>query len=645
MSPPGASQRLRALAGEVRQDDWARLDSTWERFRGRYGIHTRRDTGMDVHAFLVEAFVQAHHRGLVRALATELINADIVTREFAARLLEVVGESAYELQAFRGGVFRPVNALTAAKDLLAACEQVCRIDVEGQQTGTGVQVSPTLVATAAHVVGELVDRDPGGSFQLRGDGSLQAASGSLGKLTLTFGDAMDYLEDDEPNPQRRPGEVASLHPEWLAWGSPPADNEGAETLFDATDIAGINSTAGPWDLALIRLAAPRRIARPSRLLDGDPPTKSFQIHILHHPHGGTDRGEPLLWSIGTLDRELGTPPVRCLHDASTLRGSSGAPVYDALWRVVALHQGGERVLHSAADAVGLSPDSRNRAVPIRRWRDRLEAIERSLSDDVPYLTMLTNSPDLTPRPYPVIGRRETQRRVWRAMQPDAAAARRLLIIRGAPGTGLRFTKRLVRELVTAHGGVVGTLSMANALNETATSFAERAAGALSAQLPPANHPPLTTVPLTSEPRIIRDDLAPHLGEQLEQLAHGQAAWLVLEGFGETGAEVPAAVKDLIVDLIDRLDKHPSLRLVLVGWVETPAGYEESVEELLAPTAEDIAGYFAAPGTIPGGEVVAAISNLLAITAAIAPPGYPAALQIVAQLTPLIGGHIKPDGGA
>ena len=175
--------------------------------------------------------------------------------------------------------------------------------------------------------------------------------------------------------------------------------------------------------------------------------------------------------------------MRCLHDASTLRGSSGAPVYDARWRVVALHQGGDRVLQSSADAGGLSKESRNRAVPIRRWRDRLEEIERSVFGDVPYLTTLSNSPDLTPSPYPVIGRRETQRRIWRAMQPHATAASRLLIIRGAPGTGLRFTKRLVREFVTARGGVMGTLNMANALNEDAAGFAERAAGALSAQLP------------------------------------------------------------------------------------------------------------------------------------------------------------------
>lgn len=237
MNPPGApadDKRLRALAGEVRQDDWPRLDNAWERFRGQYGIHARRDTGMDAHAFLVEAFLQADHRGLVQALATELIKEDLVTDKFAARLLKVVGASAYELQAFQGGVFRPVNALIAAKDLLAACEHVCRIDVEDRQSGTGVQVSQTLVATAAHVVWELVARRQDGTLDLRADGSLRAAPGSLGKLTLTFGDVMDYLEDDESDPQRRPGEVAPLHPDWLAWGSQPTDNERAEACSTST---------------------------------------------------------------------------------------------------------------------------------------------------------------------------------------------------------------------------------------------------------------------------------------------------------------------------------------------------------------------------------------------------------------------------
>jgi Trypsin-like peptidase domain len=626
---------IRLLAGEVVEDDWPHIDATWEQFRRKHGMHLRRDTGLEPHAFLVEALGQAHSSGLLLRLATELIKEDLVTEQFGRRLEKVLRTSIYQMQAFQGGVFRPVNALVAAKDMIAACDQVCRIDVEGSQTGTGVQVSRTLVATAAHVIWPLVAFGADGSPDLRADGSLRARAGSVGKLTLTFGDAVDYMSEDSAGTRRMDGEIASLHSDWLAWGSQPTEKESAEDLLDVADIDGISPDTGPWDLALIRLAAPRRTARPTCLLAADPPSQPFQINILHHPHGATDQGEPLLWSVGQLDSQLGDPPVRCLHDASTLRGSSGAPVFDARWRMVALHQGGERDLQSAGDAKDLAEDSRNRAVPIRPWCGQLDGIERLTSDQGPYLTVLTTSPDLTPHPYPVIGRRETQQRVWRALAADATAAERLLIIRGEPGTGRRFTKRLVREMVTMAGdGLVVTLSTTNALNETAAGFAGRVTGVLSAQLLQSHAPQLTTLE-----RNVRSSLVPSLGDQLEELTRGRATWLVLEGFDEPGTELPSSVKDLIVDLLSQLDRYSALRMVLVGWPETPAGYEESVEELRPPTAGDIAACLTPPGEMPDEELVEKIQFVLDVQ----PGGYPAAQQLVARLAEKLRETHQPDG--
>jgi Trypsin-like peptidase domain len=638
LSLPG-KRRLNALATEVRQDDWARIDSVWERFRIRHGLHLRRDTGLDPHGFVVEALEEAQSLCLLRELANELIKEDLVTPRFPARLRGVVGASAYEVQAFTNRVFRPVNALVAGKDLLAACDHVCRIDIDREPTGTGVQVSPTLVATAAHVVWPLIARGPDGAPDLRADGSLQSAVGSLGRLNVTFGDVMDYLEGEESAPQPRKGEAARLHPEWLAWGSPPTENERPGALFDVYDIDGIKSDTGPWDLALIRLAVPRRTARAVRLLDEDPPSDPFQINILHHPRRPGDGAEPLLWSIGQLDSQLGDPhPVRCLHDADTLRGSSGAPVFDRWWKIVALHQGGMRVLQSFAEASSLPETGRNRAVPIKRWYTQLGIVERSVPHDVPYLTELTSSRDLSPYPYPVIGRHSTQQRLWQAMQADATPVQRLLIIRGTPGTGLRFTKRLVREFVTINdGGAVVTLTMTNALDQTAAGFAERVAGALATQLEVADGETLTT-----PQRSVRSELVPTLGERLERAAGGRATWLALDDFDDTGTDIPSAVKDLIVELISCLEKYPFLRLVLVGWLETPGGYEQSVEELLPPTVEDVAGHWAPSGEMPDPRVVQIIEPILAASAVV---DYPTALQIVQQLAPIVHRMINSGGAA
>ena len=202
---------------------------------------------------------------MLRQLGKELIKEGLVTGKFQKHLAAAVGGSAFQLQRFQGGVFRPFNARVGAQDMLAACDQVCRIDIDGLQTGTGVQVSQTLVATAAHVVWKLVTVQP--------DGSLRAAADSLRRLTVIFGNDVDYVAEDDRRMCRREGEVASLHRDWLAWISQPTDNERAEQLFDVNDIDGISPDTGPWDLALIRLAQRRTGTRPARLL-GEPPAPS-----------------------------------------------------------------------------------------------------------------------------------------------------------------------------------------------------------------------------------------------------------------------------------------------------------------------------------------------------------------------------------
>ena len=511
---------------------------------------------------------------------------------------------------------------------------MCRIDIDGEHVGTGVQISPNLVATAAHVIETLIAPPPGGALDRDACGPLRAAQGSLGRLTVTFCYAEDYTDDESLDTHRRAGEVVSLHPRWLAWGSQRALSDNPEAGFGLTSIAGISTAAGPWDLAFIRLAVPRRKPRPTRLLDADPPARPFQINILHHPNGGTSTGQPLLISRGQLNSYLGQPPVRCLHDANTLQGSSGAPVFDSQWRVVALHQGGV----PTAPPGGAQGGS-NRAVPVRGWRQRAESVERELGDGVPYLTELKTSTDLTPYPYPVIGRRDTQRRVWRAMRPDAIPQERLLIVRGEPGTGRRFTKRLVREMVSGTDGVMAVLDMANTLDDSGAGFVERIAGALSTQplLPDSAR-------LTTEQRAIRDDLVPVLGQLLENLAGSRAVWLVLEGFGDVPAAIPATVTDVISDLVGRLRDFPSLRLVLVGWTVTPVDYEKSVEELRPPTADDVAWYLCPPGDMPEPDMVEAVRAHFAFIVKKRDTSYPTAQLIALQLSDLLHKEINSGGG-
>jgi hypothetical protein len=226
------------------------------------------------------------------------------------------------------------------------------------------------------------------------------------------------------------------------------------------------------------------------------------------------------------------------------------------------------------------------------------------------------------------------------MQADATPPERLLIVRGAPGTGRRFTKRLVRETVEAHGGSVATLDLANALADDAAAFAHRIAGALSAPLAAA----LASEALTTTSREVRDDVVPELAATWQQLARERRVWLVLEALGSGTLDAPSPVTDLVVNLVRQLAEYPLLRLVLIGWVHTaPQGFEGSIEDLLPPTGLDVAYHFTPSGEEPDDDVVAAADALLNLEYARGRSGYEAAHEVVTVLTERLQTTLASEG--
>lgn len=655
-------EQIRALVEAVKPD-WAAIDGVWDELRRGRGLHLRRDADLDgrgSRSFLYEAFAVAKARNLLEALAARLIKADLVHPPFVRALDGLLGPGPAALEAFQDGARLPVSAVLNAKGLMLAIEHVCRIDIDDTRgVGTGVLVRPTLVATAAHVIWKLLACNPDGEPILRADGSLQAAPGSLKRLTLTFGDVEDYLPQaaaraggpaaggaagapPPPATWRLAGEVAALHENWLAWGSPATTNERSPVLFNVLNIDGIDTAIGPWDVALIRLAKPRPLPQPN-LRTQQSPRQPFDVNVLHHPNGGSAQGQPLMLSTGRIDEQLGTPPVRVLHDANTVAGSSGAPVYDRRWRIVALHQGGARSLVPAPPVPAAQGQAhqagRNRAVPVTQWCTRVEEIEKLV--EAPFLTQLLTATDLSPQPYPVIGRQETQRRIRAAAEPLAPLEQRLLIVRGEPGTGRRFTKRLVRELLSGLGHRIGAIDLANAVDDDAAQLARRCASALSLTSATSSEP----VGLTTAQRVLRDDVVPGLVSELAALGEGQQAWLVLEGFDATG-EIVSTVRDLVLTLLRELGHTQSLRLVLAGWPEAPPpGFELAVEELTRPTPEDISLLFTLAGSEVDPALVEVATTLLAAQEAAGWNGYQAAHPVVAQLKLLLSATLARPGGA
>ena len=608
--------------------DWALIDAAWDGVRRRCrDIHLRRDAGLDGQRFLHEALAVARAFQLLRTFAVELYRQDLVGDDFDTALGELL-QSSYQLQAFQDNAFLPVHAYRYGRGLIDACGHVCRISIHDEagdwkHRGTGVLVRPRLVATAAHVIWPLVEQ--------QADGTLRAAPDSVGRITLTFGNFLDFAEEGGQPAQPRPGQTAKLHDNWLVWGSAPTPLERSNTVFDILSIDSITAEAGPWDVVLLRLAGTLEDVRPSEMRRISVPAGDLAVQLLHHPTSGSPQPLPLLLSTGRVDRRLGAPPVRFLHTANTLQGSSGAPVYDAQWRVVALHQAGQRQLQNVTDAEQLQTDARNRAVPVDRWLPQLEDAEKQL-DTVPYLDDLSDDLENLPFPYPVVGRRLTQQAVHAALAPGAPTESRLLIVRGPVGSGRRFTRRLVGTHVVKAGHLFKPLDLANLAGLDAAAVAERI-------LLKATETPITLRPsgTTTGQRDIRDVIAPAMIDHLGRLGGGKQVWLHLDGLASPLGEMSPNVLDLLSALVEKLATLPHLRLVLVGWSEKPpTGFEMRLEELLMPTAEDIAAdiaaHFTPAGVSPDPSALDTIrAELARLEAENSVTGYPAAVQVIGKL--------------
>lgn len=538
--------------------------------------------------YVASAFINAAGRGKSVAFQAALLKAGLTISDAQRVPIDIEGQlfdRLASLQTFSSSAFTPVDARVAAKRMIMASDLVCRIDI-GDTHGSGILVSPTLIATAAHVVQDLISIDT--------SGVASAAPDSTRQITVTFGDVTDLLDGGQST-VRLVGTIAPLAADWLAYYSPPTSEETAGAGFKLDSIAGIDRHLGPWDLAILRLAEAKTVrpmAHCMRL-----PARPFQVHILHHPDDGTGRSLPILWSIGRVDRRLGRPPLRLLHSANTAGGSSGAPVFDAQFRVVGLHQGGMPPLPGHDD------EAYNRAVPVLGWAAMLTALE--FPDTAPLVETVQisdiNGGTVTRH---VIGRQDTQERIWRSCSPAAKDTDRLIAVLGKSGLGLRFTKYLVHALVTKIGGVFASIDVANCQSDDAVTFAGKIAGAFAAK-----NRVQTGNGFTTQQREVRNKTAPALARTLNAIGRRGGVWLVLEGFDVAASRPSVAVIDVVRQLIQELPQAQNVRLVLVGWQESlPVGFETSVEYLDEPSVDDIARTFLPVKSSPA--AVASLHSLI-----------------------------------
>lgn len=199
--------------------------------------------------------------------------------------------------------------------------RVCRVDLDGRGKGTGFLVGPDLVLTNYHVVEGAID------------GSLSPRS-----MTCRF----DYKVTTDGSIVAS-GVVEELAADWLV------DHAKYSAVDGLPDPKPRDPDASELDYALMRLAS-RVGEQPPRGAGGAEPrgwiplrreaadfASQSVVAILQHP-----QTLPLKLALGFEQRiQVNGTGNRIRHTVPTEPGSSGSPLFDSDWRVVALHHSGD----------------------------------------------------------------------------------------------------------------------------------------------------------------------------------------------------------------------------------------------------------------------------------------------------------------
>jgi len=564
--------------------DWNSIAAVWEDFRVRHGHYLRADQVANKNDFLQQALWAAYGVGQLNLLLMRLQEAGLTT-EAIGEAARTAGGGGFQFQSYVNGEWKPQDALVNGRRFLQACDHVCRISIDDEHRGTGVLILPTVVATAAHVVKPLVGADD------------KPVAGSVRRIKVSFFDADDLIGDDQAVPAKPV--TVSLQEDWLGYFSPPAPGEGTRG-YDIRSVMGIAHDHGPWDLALLRLAAPPRDGlRGHRLYTNEVTQATFGMHVLHHPAAPFGKPLSLLWSIGTMNQALPDPEhaLRWLHNANTDSGSSGAPCFDNDWRIVALHQAG-------ADKLDDKEQS-NRAVPIYVWAQQIDTLAATRSA-TPYLRYaLDDHRQLVP----VLGRRDLQERAWRAMtaKQPLPVKQRVFVVLGEPGTGKSFTSSILRELAKVAGCPFASLDVRNSASDEPAKFAATVLGAFGEARGDAE--PMPT--LSTELRDVRNEVVPQLTGSLEQLAGDRSLWLVFDGLEVCDASPHGGPAQIVDALVAALARAPHLHLALLGWKSAVATESAEALDTSVPNAADILDHLLLTMT-PAGFELPAVQKLFAL---------------------------------
>jgi len=431
------------------------------------------------------------------AVPNSLLAVDI---DFIARGGRLSDQQAH--QAFRNFV-EPVFRSADFFDIQQrACRTVCAIglgDPHNDLFGTGFLIGPNLVMTNAHVIYPFLSFD-GNTIKEK----------ATGDQVYCFFDYLAEPPPKVPHDDRRQAIVAVT-----------AQKEG--WLLAARDIlAQANVRDNCYDYAVIKLA--KKIGNLSvRSGTGEPRgwltlpetvdvlTKQRRVVVHQHPAKSV-----LSLDIGEyVDRDPTLTRVR--YKVNTAKGSSGGAAVDSDGHLFALHE--SEVLNDLEKNQGVQID-----LITKDLKENFPAVASTVPPpERPYWSLTDDLAD----PRPIIGRDEFRSHVLDVHHGRDPA--RVMTVWGPPGSGLRYTVKLLRRIL-GPSGRVAEFPADDLMTYTPDRFLTKLAKALQMRDFSANEIPKSK-PTETLSRWARDDLPPWLAGRLRKEAEFDPgrypAWLIL----------------------------------------------------------------------------------------------------------------------
>ena len=236
----------------------------------------------------------------------------------------------------------------------AAENRVCLISDAGAHVGTGFLVGPEAVLTNYHVARRFINGADPARLEFRFD-FMRLPDDQLGG-TLFRAALPDWLIDHSP---LHPSDDPLAHP-----GTPVNPPTPADVPLDVLDYALLRVAGRPGEAPVGGDAAPPDSQHPRGWLRLTGAPFDFAanraLFVYHHP----EHARVLQLSLDTDSfARANARRSRIFHRSNTRPGSSGSPIFDINWTLVALHQG----------SITLGGEKLNGAIPTAAIHARLAA--------------------------------------------------------------------------------------------------------------------------------------------------------------------------------------------------------------------------------------------------------------------------------